>query len=121
MITDQPTETASAERNARTAFASLTAFLDEYPQFDTEPLSWMVRSGAVYVDTHYLHPDGERIVADLATALHATVRKGRVEKQDAPDVRSFACDAVFDGTRWSVAGFVRFAPEDGETGSAEAA
>ena len=106
MITDQPTQPPAQPRTARTAAASLAAFLDEYPQFDAAPIHFDVHpDGALWAAVSYLSPESGRLVSEMAQALHATVREFQATSST-DEVRGFSCEAVFDGTRWFVRGYL---------------
>ena len=106
MIADHITQ-ATTPPSARTAAASLAAFLDEYPQLDVSAMHWDVRpNGSVDVVVNYLTPESGRLVSEMAQALHSKVREQSVETTKGDAVRAFTTDAVFDGTRWYVRGYL---------------
>lgn len=112
MITDQPTDSTTSTATALTAAASMYQFLIEYPQFAAQPIHWNIdESGYVKASAPYLHPDSERIVADLAAVLHGEVRGCRVDSSDGRAAVQLICfGANYDGARWSVHGYLPVDP-----------
>lgn len=108
MITDQPTDSPADTSSALTAAASMHQFLIEYPQFSGLPIVWQCGpDGHVRVCVDYLHPDSDRIVADLAAALRTEVIAKQINPSDGTSAIQVFCSAAqFDGSAWDVRGYL---------------
>jgi hypothetical protein len=104
----KPSQLTQTSTSSLTVVASMYQFLIEYPQFAEQPIVWTIdRSGHVKASAPYLHPDSERIVADLATALHGEVRTSRIEPSNGSETVDLICFGVeYDGVPWSVHGYL---------------